>query len=88
MLLCCGVRVDREAGVYEFECAWAQKTPEDQAEVEGYGPENASFASIVLEATSVAFTMLLSHLRDEKSPFRYYRRKYNASFTPVETSDS
>ena len=85
MLLCCGVRVDREAGVYEFECAWSPKTPDDQAGVQGYGPENASFASIVVEATSVAFTMLLSNLRDEKHPFRYYRRKYDASFTPVET---
>ena len=86
MLLCCGVRVDREVGVYEYECAWSPKTPEDQADVEGYGPENASFASIVLEATSVAFTMLLSHLQCGKSQFRYYRRKYNANFVPVETS--
>ena len=85
MLLCCGVRVDRMAGVYEYECAWSPKTPEDQAEAEGYGPKNASFASIVLEATSVAFTMLLSHLQYGKSRFKYYRRKYDANFTPVET---
>ena len=86
MLLSCGVRVDREAGVYEYECAWSPKTPEDQADAEGYGPENASFASIVLEATSVAFTMLLSHLQCGKSRFRHYQRKYNANFVPVETS--
>ena len=88
MLLCCGVRVDREAGEYKFECAWSPKTPEDRAEVEGYGPENASFASIVLEATAVAFTMLISRLRDGKSPFRYYRREYDAHFVPVDTSVS
>ena len=86
ILFSCGVRVDREAGVYEYECAWSPKTPEDQTNVEGYGPENASFASIVLEATSVAFTMLLSHLRCGKSQFRYYRRKYDTNFVPVETS--
>ena len=86
MLLSCGVRVDREAGVYEYECAWSPKTPPDQADAEGYGPENASFASIVLEATSVAFTMLLSHLQSGKSQFRCYRRKYDANFVPVETS--
>ena len=86
ILLCCGVRVDREAGEYEFECASSPKTPEDQAEVAGYGPENASFASIVLEATSMAFTMLLCHLRGEKGPFTYYRRKYDSSFTPVATT--
>ena len=84
ILLCCGVRVDREAGVYEYECALSPKTPADQAEVEGYGPENASFASIVLEATSVAFTMLLSHLQSSKSQFRLYQRKYDANFAPVE----
>lgn len=83
MFLCCGVHVDREAGLYEFECAWSPKTPEDKAEIEGYGPDNASFASIVLEATSVAFTMLLSHLRDNKSQFKYYRKKYDANFAPV-----
>ena len=85
MLLSCGVRVDREAGVYEYECAWFPKTPEDQEDVEGYGPENASFASIVLEATSVTFTMMLSHLQCGKSRFRYYQRKYDANFVPVET---
>ncbi len=88
MLLCCGVRVDREGGEYKFECAWSPKTPEDQAEVAGYGPDNASFASIVLEATAVAFTMLLSHLRDGKSPFRRYQRKYDANFMVVDTSVS
>ena len=88
MLLCCGVRVDREGGEYKFECAWSPKTPEDQAEVAGYGPDNASFASIVLEATAVAFTMLISHLRDGKSPFRRYQRKYDANFMVVDTSVS
>ena len=86
MLLCCGVRVDRAAGVYEYECAWSPRTPEDRADMEGYGPENASFASIVLEATSVAFTMMLSHLQCGKSPFRRCRRKYDANFVPIETT--
>ena len=85
MLLSCGVRVDREAGIYEYECAWSPKTPEDRADVQGYGPENASFASIVLEATSVAFTMLLSHVNCQKSRFRRYKRVYDANFVPIET---
>lgn len=84
MLLCCGVYIDRKAGVYEYECAWSPKTPPDQADAAGYGPENASFASIVIEATSVAFTMLLSHLRYKKSQFRYYRKRYDSNFVPVE----
>ena len=84
MLLCCGVHVDREAGVYEYECAWSPKTPPNKAGVEGYGPENASFASIVMEATSVAFTMLLSHLRDTKSQFTHYRKTYGSNLAPAE----
>ena len=51
----------------------------------GYGPDNASFASIVLEATSVAFAMLLSHLKCGDSQFKRYRRQYDAIFAPVET---
>ena len=85
MLICCGVAVDREEGVYKYECAWSPKTPPEREDAEGYGPENASFASIVLEATSVAFMMLLSHLKPGGSPFRRYRRVYDANFVPVET---
>lgn len=85
MLLCCGVYVDRRAGVYKYECAWGPKTPPEREEVRGYGPDNASFASIVLEATSVAFAMLLSHLKCGDSQFKRYRRQYDAIFAPVET---
>ena len=85
MLLSSGVRVDRKSGVFEFECTWSPKTPVECVEAEGYGPENASFASIILEATSVAFTMLLSHLKCRDSKFRSYRKRYDANFEPVET---
>ena len=85
MLLSCGVLVDRESDIFEFECAWSPRTPAELADAEGYGPENASFASIIHEATSVAFTMLLSHLRCGNSNFKSYLRRYDASFQPVET---
>ena len=85
MFLSCGVLVDRESDVFEFECNWSPRTPAERADEEGYGPENASFASIVHEATSVAFTMLLSHLRCEHSGFKSYLGRYDASFQPVET---
>ena len=85
MLLSSGVRVDRKSGVFEFECTWSPKTPVERVEAQGYGPENASFASIILEATSVAFTMLLSHLKCVDSKFRSYRKRYDPNFQPVET---
>lgn len=85
MLLSCGILVDREEGVFEFECNWSPQTPPERAQDEGYGPDDASFASIVLEATSVAFTMLISHLADAESNFRSYLRRYDAAFRPVKT---
>ena len=85
MLLSCGVLVDRESDIFEFECTWSPATPPDKAADEGYGPENASFASLVHEATSVAFTMLLSHLTCADSNFRWYRRRYDACLRPIAT---
>ena len=85
MLLSCGVLVDRESGVFEFECAWSPTTPSERVDEEGYGPENASIASVIHEATSVAFTMLLSHLSCANSDFKSYLRRYNACFQPVKT---
>ena len=85
MLLSCGVNVDRKSGVFEFFCAWSPKTPVELADAQGYGPENASFGSIILEATSVAFTMLLSHLKCKNSDFKSYQKSYGANFQPVET---
>ena len=85
MLLSCGILVDRENGVYELECSWSPHTPPERAEDEGYGPENASFPSIVLEATSIAFTMLISHLAYPDSRFTHYVRRYDANFQPIKT---
>ena len=85
MLLSCGILVDREASVFEFECNWSPQTPPERAKDEGYGPDDASYASIVVEATAVAFSMLLSHLNSPGSSFRSYVRRYDAAFRPVET---
>ena len=83
--LSCGVLVDRKSGRFEFECRWSPRIPAARADDAGYGPDNASFASIVHEATSIAFTMLLSHLTCADSGFKSYVRRYDASLQPVET---
>lgn len=85
MCLSCGVHVDRKSGSYYFECNWSPETPEQRADEEGYGPENASYIAIVLEATSMCFSMLLSHLISDESKFRSYSRRYDATLMPVET---
>lgn len=83
--LSCGVLVDRQSGTFEFECCWSPKTPDARADDAGYGPDNASFVSIVHEATSVAFTMLLSHLTRADSDFKSYVKRYDAYLQPIET---
>ena len=85
MFLSCGILVDRKNGVFEFECNWSPQTPTERAKDEGYGPDDASFVSIVIEATAVAFSMLISHLTCPESNFRSYFRRYDATFCPVET---
>ena len=85
MMLSCGVYIDAEKGIYKFECSWSPATLPEAPDL-GYGPHNASYAAILLEATSVAFTMLLSHLLSPASDFKYYRRLYDACLRPVETS--
>lgn len=84
--LSCGVRFDPGADCFEFECNWGSQTCSKLEQEEGYGPENASFASVVLEAVSVAFTMLLSHLKCKNSSFKSYYRRYDAKLQPDPTT--
>ena len=85
MFLSCGVLVDHDSGIFELECAWSPATPAERVNDAGYGPVNASYASIVYEATAMAFTMLLSHLRCPDSDFKAYRRIYDSSLRPIDT---
>ncbi len=80
MYLSCGIGV--ENGKSFFECNWKPETPEEKKDAEGYGPENASYISIVTEAASAAFSMLLHHLKSPDSDkFRQYYKEYDANFT-------
>ena len=84
--LSCGIFIDRKEGEYFFICCWFPRTPKESRQEEGYGPENASYAAIVHEATSIAFCMLLSHLCCPNSNFRSYFRRYDKHFFPIETN--
>ena len=65
MYLSTGIHV--EDGKSFFECNWRPKTPEARKDARGYGPKNASYISIVTEATCIAFSMLLHHLKNPES---------------------
>lgn len=80
-----GVEIDRQKTTATIECTWKPKTPLKEKEREGYGQDNGSFASIILEASSVAFHMMLHHIQNPNSKkFRHYVKTYK-DFLPVET---
>ena len=78
-----GVSIARNPLLCSYECVWNQSIAKEQIENEGYGEDNGSFASIVWEATSVGFNMLLSHLNDPDSDFTYYYREYKDFGRPI-----
>lgn len=82
--LAAGVYIDGDCGEYAFEASWGLPTPDEKLDDEGYGPANASYAAIVQEASAVAFHMLLNNLRDPKSTFDYYQKRYDSGFKPAE----
>ncbi len=63
--LSCGVNIDIENRKSRYECSWSPRTPEIVKEEEGYG--DGSYVSIVSEATSVAFSMLIHHLKNPEA---------------------
>lgn len=61
-----GVAIDKSKNTSSYECIWKPKTVVN-LEAEGYGENNGSYMSIVLEAISVGFNMMLHHLQNPKS---------------------
>ena len=85
MYLSTGIHVGKRKSY--FECNWRPKTPPAKKKARGYGPKNASYTSIVTEATSVAFSMLLHHLKKpESKKFRKYYREYDGDFMVLTTA--
>ena len=77
-----GVGVDKEKRLAYYECTWKPETPTDKREESGYGPENGSFASIILEATAVGFHLMLHHMQNPKSgKYTCYEKEY-VNFMP------
>ena len=59
--LSCGVSIEKEKHFYK--CSWNPETPQQMEREIVYGRGNGSYISIVTEATSVAFSMLLYNLK-------------------------
>lgn len=84
MFLSCGVRIGPTGS--DFECVWSPGTLEKDEWRNGYGEDNASYISIVAEATSVAFTMLMNRIASSGCGIRSHYRRYDENFLLVETS--
>lgn len=72
------IRIDPDGWDCEafFECGWRMETPPERANEEGYA-HSASLAFIIMECTSVAFSMMLANLNvrfGEKSKFYRYKK--------------
>lgn len=65
-----------------YECAWCMDTPQAKINEKGYGENNGSYASIVMEATSAGFGMLLNHLSNADSDYINLFREFN-NFIPI-----
>lgn len=84
MFLSCGIHVDSTGS--GFECVWSPHTAKEDEWRNGYGEDNASYISIVTEATSVAFTMLMNRIAGECRGIRSHYRRYDENFLLVENS--
>ncbi len=62
-----------ENNEYFYECAWMPETPSDSKH-DGYG--KGSYISPLMEATSVGFQMLLSHLHNNGCKKRHVLRSF------------
>ncbi len=72
-----GVKINYESKTSGYACGWMTKTNLDEKDLEGYGENNGSYMSIVLEATCVGFNMLLHHLENPLSAkFTYTNKEY------------
>ncbi len=80
--LSAGVGIDKGKGIAFYECTWKPETPREVEDDEGYGPENGSFSSIVLEATAVCFNLMLHHMQNNGERDHKHCEKEYLNFRP------
>lgn len=71
-----GVGIDPSDQTCEYECVWKPETPLGKADRKGYGDDNGSFASIIIEATAVGFNLMLHHMQNPKTDINRIYRKF------------
>lgn len=77
------IGVEINENVSKFVCGWTTTTPKFEEDLEGYGENNGSYMSIVAEAVSAGFSLMMHHMKDgdfEKE--KYIEREY-INYFPV-----
>lgn len=71
------IGVSIEKNLSKYVCGWMAETQSSEKDLEGYGENNGSYMSIVTEAVSAGFNLMLHHIEKEDSKNKkYIKRKY------------
>lgn len=77
-----GILIDGKDEFACYQCSWKKIQPRESQTLtkyraDGYGAGNGSFVSIVLEATSVGFNMMMHNMKNpDSSKYKYYYKEY------------
>jgi hypothetical protein len=77
------IGVEINENMSRFVCGWMTKTPNFEKDLKGYGENNGSYMSIVSEAVSSGFNLMMHHMKDgDFKKENYIERKY-VNYFPV-----
>ncbi|CAC9621555.1 hypothetical protein [uncultured Gammaproteobacteria bacterium] len=80
------IGVEINENISRFVCGWMTKTPNFEKDLKGYGEKNGSYMSIVSEAVSSGFNLMMHHMKDgDFKKENYIERKY-VNYFPVDNS--
>lgn len=77
------IGVEINENISMFACGWMDKTLDFEKDLKGYGENNGSYMSIVSEAVSSGFNLMMHHMKDgDFTKENYIGRKY-VNYFPV-----
>jgi len=80
------IGVEINENISRFACGWMAKTPDFEKDLKGYGENNGSYMSIVSEAVSSGFNLMMHHMKDgDFAKENYIERKY-VNYFPVDSN--
>ncbi len=75
------IGVSIEKNLSRYVCGWMTKTSSSEEDLEGYGENNGSYMSIVTEAVSAGFNLMMHHIEKEYlKNNKYIERSYKNHF--------